>query len=90
MVMYRYPVSGHGDFGHPATGHLTSDIWTLDTGMQDIYCQNGLWTSTTKFNFFAIKRITVLFRNYLASTSHNCYSVYQCSTSLSQLSIKQQ
>ena len=46
-----YPVSGHGDFGHPATGHLTSDIWTLDTGTQDIYCQNGLWTSATKFIF---------------------------------------
>ena len=45
----RYPVSRHGDFGHPAIGHLTSDIWTLDTGVQDIYCQNGPWTPNTKF-----------------------------------------
>ena len=45
----RYPVSGHGDFGHPVIGHLSSDIWTLDTGIVDIYCQNGPWTSNTKF-----------------------------------------
>ena len=44
-----YPVSRHGDFRHPAIGHLTSDIWTLDTDILDIYCQNGLWTPNTKF-----------------------------------------
>ena len=44
-----YPVSRHGDVGHPASGHLTSDILTLNTGIQDIYCQKGLWTPKTNF-----------------------------------------
>ena len=33
QVLGGYPVSRHGDFGHPAIGHLTLDIWTLDTGI---------------------------------------------------------
>ena len=34
------PDFGHGHIGHPASGHLTSDIWTYDTG-------EGKWTLDT-------------------------------------------